>query len=375
MKKMLIVFTFMVILLTTPANVNADSDDVEGKIYSTDILAYINDKPIESYNIGGKTVIIAETLFQPGYGFGGYYNDDDRLLVVEPFFAMPYSEEAVERGTIGKIIGDVYKTDIKVLFNDIEVKGYNIGSKTAICIEDLGNLSDSPNADYGYSKYYCNFEWDESERTIKLNTYIDNINEIRGLNLTFVKYTFLDNVITPRYSIGDPFSAFESPYIYSDSFNKYKINTLYVNIDDELFEIGTSFARTRNEYDVTYFNITDIEKTKELISKVKEPPLSYDDAIDYFYSLPGYTVEERLESEEYTALTLLKDDKHGKLFAAVKKSGGFIILGDYSEHSYSSLTMRLEGNTSIISAYPFADSRGKAVTLQSHCNLDETPFE
>ena len=37
-------------------------EGVEGYIYSTDILAFVNGKPIEGYNIGGRTVIIAEDL-------------------------------------------------------------------------------------------------------------------------------------------------------------------------------------------------------------------------------------------------------------------------------------------------------------------------
>lgn len=118
MKNVLIVFTFIVFLLILPANINAANGDVIGKIYSTDILAYVNGKPIESYNIGGKTVIIAETLFESNYGFMCHYIDDDRLLVVNPMFTMPYGEtDAVERGTTGTIIGSVYKTDIKVLYS------------------------------------------------------------------------------------------------------------------------------------------------------------------------------------------------------------------------------------------------------------------
>ncbi|MCK9479073.1 MAG: hypothetical protein M0R40_06180 [Firmicutes bacterium] len=376
MKKTLIFFIFMVSMLTVAIGISAANGDIIGKIYSTDILAYVNGKPIESYNIGGKTVIMAEKLFQSDFNFSGYYDESDRLLTVEPFFAMPYGEdELIERGTPGKMIGDVYETDIKVLFKGLETKGYNIGGETAICIEELGELLNSSNADYGFSNYYCNYQWDAGERTIKLNTYINNIQEIMGLNFTFVKYTFLDNVITPRYSLGDAFSTFEPigerTYNYSEIFDKHKINPLFINVNGKLHEIGTGLAI--NDY--TYFNIADIEKAKGLIRGIKEPPMSYDDAIDYLYNLQGYTVSEKLESKQYTLISLLSDATGGKRYAAVKKSGGFVFLQDYTNDPDRATSMEFEENTAIISEYPFADSHGRPATLRSHCNLDEILFE
>ena len=34
------------------------ADEILGNIYSTDILAFVNGKPIDGYNIGGWTVVI-----------------------------------------------------------------------------------------------------------------------------------------------------------------------------------------------------------------------------------------------------------------------------------------------------------------------------
>ena len=63
------------IILPISSTVLAAYGDVAGYIYSTDILAYINDKPIESYNIGGKTAIIMEDLAtgEINYGFDVWY--------------------------------------------------------------------------------------------------------------------------------------------------------------------------------------------------------------------------------------------------------------------------------------------------------------
>lgn len=127
---------------------------VIGHIYSTDILTYVNGEPIDAYNIGGKTVVIAEDLGDWNYGYTYDYNDEDRLLSVESYFYLPWQEHgAIPRGQTGQILGDVYQTDIKVTYNGIEVTGYNIGGRTAICIEEIGDTAGSPHETYGYSKY------------------------------------------------------------------------------------------------------------------------------------------------------------------------------------------------------------------------------
>lgn len=52
MKKMLHVFLLVTSILIAGENAFAANGDVAGYIYSTDIIAYINDKPIESYSVG-----------------------------------------------------------------------------------------------------------------------------------------------------------------------------------------------------------------------------------------------------------------------------------------------------------------------------------
>ena len=49
----------IITLLTVPCFAETG---VAGHIYSTDILTFVNGRPIDGYNIDGKTVIIAEDL-------------------------------------------------------------------------------------------------------------------------------------------------------------------------------------------------------------------------------------------------------------------------------------------------------------------------
>lgn len=69
MRKILVFFITSLMCCILSQSAFAD-ENIEGYIYSTDILSFVNQKPINGYNIGGRTVIIAEDL--DGYGFDVY---------------------------------------------------------------------------------------------------------------------------------------------------------------------------------------------------------------------------------------------------------------------------------------------------------------
>ena len=166
---------------------------VIGHIYSSDILAYVNQKPIPSYNIGGRTVVVAEDL--DGYGFDVEYNEKLRMLSVYSEFSQgEIQPEPIARGQVGEILGNVYATDIKTYYNGIWVPSYNIGGRTVICLEDLGELTDSPNASYGYSVYLGKALWDEENRIISYTSFYDNANSIAGV--PGISLSVRDNVIS-----------------------------------------------------------------------------------------------------------------------------------------------------------------------------------
>ena len=184
MKKIL-AFFIVVIAFTRFNTTSIKAEDIVGKIYSTDILATVNGLPIDSYNIGGKTCIIAEDLYSEDFTYGFFvdYNVEHKLLTIDSFYnvspmaAYEYQGKHVSRGIPGTVLGDVYATDVKVMFNNQEIRGYNIDGKIAVCIEDLGTLDDSAYGDLGYSKYFANFTWDETTRTVALNSVYCNFTE------------------------------------------------------------------------------------------------------------------------------------------------------------------------------------------------------
>ncbi len=122
---------------------------------NTDIKAYIDGKPIESYNIDGNTVVIVENLME--YGFDVLWDGAKRTLTVTDGKKDIFSkfQHGTSIGQIGVPMGYVYKTDIKTYVNGKQVKAYNIGGMTAIQIDDLGAFG--------------NVKWDGDERTISFN--------------------------------------------------------------------------------------------------------------------------------------------------------------------------------------------------------------
>ena len=152
----------------------AANGDVIGKVYSTDILAKIDGHNAPSYNIGGKTAVVIEELADVEsmrtYAVYAKYDDSARTLNVrmessKNFWSEAYDE--IKRGKVGKILGDVYETDIKVYINGYGLDGMNIGGKTAVAIEDLGKIG-GVNEDFGYSKYRCTANWDAENKLLRL---------------------------------------------------------------------------------------------------------------------------------------------------------------------------------------------------------------
>ncbi|MCR5263945.1 MAG: hypothetical protein K6D94_08735, partial [Clostridiales bacterium] len=161
MKKRLLCATMCVImLLTLTPNVFAlKNGDVVDSVLHTDIVTYINDKPIESYNIKGYTAIKVEDLMV--YGFQVAWNSAERTLkVTRPDNRAVTGNYTVVPNTypVGSYWMDVYYTDIKTYFDGNEVPSYNIGGMTIAYVDDLAEYFAAP------GKYI----WDGAARTLSL---------------------------------------------------------------------------------------------------------------------------------------------------------------------------------------------------------------
>ena len=181
MKKLFSSLAFMFLCVLASCHIStahAAVGDVIGHIYSSDIKAYIEDFPIRSFNIGGKTAIVIEDLADYGFkvkweeysprSLDVWYTENE--LLSNPGYKHP------EGVVPGKVIGNIYETDIDVSFFDMGIPSYNIGGLTAVTIEDLGmNHEDTIGGSQwetyvdGYSDYCFKAIWDEQKREIHLD--------------------------------------------------------------------------------------------------------------------------------------------------------------------------------------------------------------
>lgn len=171
-------YIFLLIFILSFQNVviaeQYKSGDIIGHIYSTDIVAYIDNMPIPSYNIGGITVVSENDL--KNYGFEVVWKPDARTLVITSS-AIPSTkpETSIVKQTPGNIIGDVYYTDIQTWVNSNVIEAYNIGGQTMVSLEALGQ--DVPNTrqpnhnrGIGFSNYGFQTIWNPDDRTIRAKT-------------------------------------------------------------------------------------------------------------------------------------------------------------------------------------------------------------
>ena len=157
MKKSATIILSILMMLSTNIITYAKTGDVVGKIYSTDIKAYINGVWVDSYNIGGKTVVIIEDITNQ---FA--YADDIRTLVIwdfAPSNLVGTKKTAAQKP--GTVLGKIYETDIKTIFRGKELTAYSLNGKMAIEIEELGN-------DNEFSELGGKYIWNAEERTISL---------------------------------------------------------------------------------------------------------------------------------------------------------------------------------------------------------------
>ncbi|MBE7046835.1 MAG: hypothetical protein E7396_05400 [Ruminococcaceae bacterium] len=166
MKKVLSVILTMTLVFTLMTYSPLALGEVAGNVYGTDIVTYIYDCPVTSYNIGGKTCIDAEIL-NWYYGFDVYWYADERKLTVDDKggrFAsgQAASGELVDKisSSVGEIVANYYTTDIVTSLNGKEITSYNIGGRTVILAEEM--------ADFGYSVV-----WDESKRELLIDKPMD----------------------------------------------------------------------------------------------------------------------------------------------------------------------------------------------------------
>ena len=173
--------------------------DVIGKILSTDIVTYIEGVRVPSYNINGRTAVIAQNLNALGknLNFGVSFDEETRTLTItdtDVFMtgqeeALIYNDTSLSK-PVGTPVGDVYYTDITTNFNGTFIESFNIGGLTCVYSDDLAKLCGT-------------YIWDEDNRTVNVyrsTAYIPSVT---------------------RASSGRALAAQSSVISHSDTFNRW----------------------------------------------------------------------------------------------------------------------------------------------------------
>lgn len=290
MKKLSAILLFITSIMIISTNTFAANGDAAGCIYSTDIAAYVDDMAVPSYNIGGKTVVIAEELAD--YGFDVIWNNETRRLSLyiteRPATAPKYTPNKSNKP--GQTIGKIYETDIMASVNGMWVESYNIGGRTALVIEDMGTENDeqkrrsrdnNPHRAIGYSPGLMKYIWNAENRTISLYCLRPNaevaidygkvvIEKIQSTSYSVGAYSFCDeneNLIRWWVSFidnGDEIYLRIKDFLAMwDEKNK----PVFENLEFELNDKGmTIFVPDENVFDLLYDNTsTTYSGTNELL--------------------------------------------------------------------------------------------------------------
>ncbi len=155
-KKIISVMLVTIMLISTLCiGVNAAYGKA-GNYYYTDIKSYVRGQLIDSYNVGGKTVILVEALRT--YGFNVDWDGNARTLTItDNKGTATSSATASANGPIGAVAGSYYHTDIVTYFNGVAIESYNLGGQTVIPATKL--------RDFGY-----NVVWDGDNRRVLIET-------------------------------------------------------------------------------------------------------------------------------------------------------------------------------------------------------------
>ncbi len=298
--KKLIISLFLGLFMVS-ITVWAASGDICGSIYATDIVCYINSVEVPSYNIGGNTVVVVEDITNQYR-----YYDALRTLIIDDF-----APERLVGGSNqnsqkpGKIVGNIYETDIKTYYRGKELNTFSLNGKMAVIIEELG-------MDNAFSETGGRYFWNENLRTITLETLyrypysMRNMLEDMGYNMILtevdngskleakpVEAPLVGGYILCEKEIPDNTIV---PVTYDGETIGYrcKFPDLYVETDEN------GAYQTREIYPLVEFFY--VEKVEELIFKEGKITPTAEHWLNYFKNHTISTIKEQFETDEYLFL-------------------------------------------------------------------------
>ena len=276
MKKIAFIITFILLAVFSSTAGAINIGDSIGKIYSTDILTFIDGAPVRGYALDGKTAIVVEDLARFGFVVG--YSDVERSLYAyiktNTYKHEPY--EGIERGKTGQIVGDIYYSDIKTYINGISVPSFTLDGVTAVAIEDIAADVTQEKT----SETCMTYKWDAEQRSITLNPIYDN-----SAKISKFEWYVEDGVLKPfdsNYEVGKyallPDGAYNYP-IHWQTKDGPVVGKAYESAvtAPNQNSTGDKLLKTYKRYIFDW----DYEKILQLYSEGKKENKNYEELLSY----------------------------------------------------------------------------------------------
>ncbi|MGM9652238.1 MAG: hypothetical protein ACI3XP_01220 [Eubacteriales bacterium] len=157
-KAMCLILTLLAVMLFTVSAGALSPGDPMGWVLYSDIVAYINDVPIRSYNIGGFTYVVAEDLVDYGFLVSWRPDDADGVLRIGSGSGIVSASYTPEPNThrAGEPAMPYVFTKILTFIAGQPVWGANINGMTCVGMDDLA---------YFFADSYI---WDPDARELRL---------------------------------------------------------------------------------------------------------------------------------------------------------------------------------------------------------------
>ncbi len=160
---------FAAVLLVS-CDTQVGENETAAEIYYTDIKASIDGAAIPVVEINGKAAIKLQDM--TGYGFvlsESAYNG--RVDLTTDYMADGVAGKDADPRHPGEKLCDCVNTDVKVYINNVQIDSYYDGVNTYVCIEDLCEMTDPYNAEFGYSDYNFNCTYVSGENRYYINAF------------------------------------------------------------------------------------------------------------------------------------------------------------------------------------------------------------
>lgn len=197
MKKRIVAMVSVLSLLicVTPTAFAAKVGSDTGYYYYTDIKTYLFGARVNTINIGGETLIDAESMAH--YGFTVTWHASARWLEIQDNGVHVLDDDAksgalldMTSGKTGKVAGKYYYTDIETSIASVQgtwvIQCYNIGGRTFISAEQLRGL--------GFDVY-----WNQEARTLTIQPAYSESGRSSAWVIPISEGADSDGTYTPNY--------------------------------------------------------------------------------------------------------------------------------------------------------------------------------